>query len=81
MGIIDLIVHFTESLHCNYYSLISGTDPDCPRIRWMWPLGLEMNFFLENEFITTPSGFSANEMRKTKIHQDKHQSDNGEKLM
>ena len=54
---------FTESLHCNYYSLISGTDPDCPpdTADVTFRLGDEFPF-LHHEIGTTPSGFSANEL-------------------
>ena len=54
---------FTESLHCNYYSKISGTDPDCP------PDTADVTIRFGDEFPflnylpgSTPSGFSANEL-------------------
>lgn len=54
---------FTESLHCNYYSLIKGTDPDCPpdTADVTFRLGNEFPFMI-NEIGSTPSGFSANEL-------------------
>jgi len=54
---------FTESLHCNYYSLISGTDPDCPpdTADVTFRLGDEFPF-LKNEIGSNPSGFSANNL-------------------
>ena len=54
---------FTNSLHCNYYSKICGTDPDCP------PDTADVVFKFGNEFpfmidlpSGVPSGFSANEL-------------------
>jgi len=54
---------FTESLQCNYYSLISGTDPDCP------PDTADVTFRLGDEFPFLQSiidsdieGFTANEI-------------------
>ena len=52
---------FTQSLHCNYYTLICGTDPDCP------PDTADVTFRLGNEFPYmvsdgSQSGFSANEL-------------------
>jgi hypothetical protein len=54
---------FTESIHCNYYSLISGTDPDCP------PDTADVTFRLGDEFPFLQSvidssieGFTANEI-------------------
>ena len=54
---------FTESLHCNYYTKICGTNPDCP------PDTADVTFRLGDEFpflnydnFTTPSGFNANEI-------------------
>ena len=54
---------FTESLQCNYYSLISGTDPDCP------PDTADVTFRLGDEFPFLKSiidsdieGFTANEI-------------------
>jgi len=54
---------FTESLHCNYYTQICGTDPDCPpdTADVTFRLGDEFPF-LEHEIGSTPSGFSANEL-------------------
>lgn len=54
---------FTQSLHCNYYSLITGTNPECPpdTADVTFRLGDEFPFML-SEFGTTPSGFSANEI-------------------
>ena len=54
---------FTDSLHCNYYSLISGTNPDCPpdTADVTFRLGDEFPF-LEHIIGSTPSGFSANEL-------------------
>ena len=54
---------FTESLQCNYYSLISGTDPDCPPDTSDVTFRLGDEFpFLEHIVGSTPSGFSANEL-------------------
>jgi hypothetical protein len=52
---------FTQSLHCNYYTLVCGTDPDCP------PDTADVTFRLGNEFPYmvsdgSQSGFSANEL-------------------
>ena len=54
---------FTQSLHCNYYSLITGTNPECPpdTADVTFRLGDEFPFML-SEFGTIPSGFSANEI-------------------
>jgi len=54
---------FTESLHCNYYTKICGTDPDCPpdTADVTFRLGDEFPF-LEQTTGTTPTGFTANEM-------------------
>ena len=52
---------FTESLHCNYYNLVCGTDPDCPpdtadvTVRF----GDEFPFMVSDG---SQSGFSANEL-------------------
>lgn len=51
---------FTQSLHCNYYTLICGNDPDCP------PDTADVMIRFGNEFPyltngTSQSGFSANE--------------------
>jgi len=54
---------FTESLHCNYYTLITGTDPECPPDTADVTVRFGDEFpFLHNEIISTPSGFSVNEM-------------------
>ena len=52
---------FTESLHCNYYTQICGTDPDCP------PDTADVTIRFGNEFPYlvsdgSQSGFSANQM-------------------
>ena len=52
---------FTESLHCNYYTQICGTDPDCP------PDTADVTVRFGNEFPYlfsdgSQSGFSANQM-------------------
>jgi hypothetical protein len=54
---------FTESLHCNYYTKICGTDPDCPpdTADVTFRLGDEFPF-LNHEITSLPSGFSANEL-------------------
>ena len=53
---------FTESLHCNYYSLIKGTDPDCPPDTADVTVRFGDEFpFMFSEIGTSPSGFSANE--------------------
>lgn len=54
---------FTESLHCNYYTLITGTDPECPpdTADVTFRLGDEFPFML-NEIGSTTSGFSANDI-------------------
>lgn len=54
---------FTQSLHCNYYSLITGTNPECPpdTADVTFRLGDEFPFML-SEFGSTSSGFSANDI-------------------
>jgi hypothetical protein len=53
---------FTESLHCNYYSLIKGTDPDCPPDTADVTVRFGDEFpFLFSEIGSSPSGFSAND--------------------
>jgi len=54
---------FTESIHCNYYSLISGTDPDCPpdTADVTFRLGDEFPF-LQSEIDSSIEGFTANEI-------------------
>ena len=54
---------FTESLHCNYYSLISGTDPDCPpdTADVTFRLGDEFPF-LKSTITSNVEGFTANEI-------------------
>ena len=52
---------FTESLHCNYYTQICGTDPDCP------PDTADVTVRFGNEFPFlfsdgSQSGFSANDI-------------------
>ena len=52
---------FTESLHCNYYTQICGTDPDCP------PDTADVTIRFGNEFPYlvsdgSQSGFSANDI-------------------
>lgn len=52
---------FTNSLHCNYYTQICGTDPDCP------PDSADVTVRFGNEFPYlisdgSQSGFSANQM-------------------
>ena len=52
---------FTESLHCNYYTQICGTDPDCP------PDTADVTIRFGNEFPYlvsdgSQSGFSTNQM-------------------
>jgi len=52
---------FTESLHCNYYTQICGTDPDCP------PDTADVTVRFGNEFPYlvsdgSQSGFSANDI-------------------
>lgn len=52
---------FTESLHCNYYTQICGTDPDCP------PDSADVTIRFGNEFPYlvsdgSQSGFSANDI-------------------
>ena len=52
---------FTESLHCNYYTQICGTDPDCP------PDTADVTVRFGNEFPYlvsdgSQSGFSANQL-------------------
>ena len=53
----------TESLHCNYYSKICGTDPDCPpdTADVTFRLGDEFPF-LHHDVNTTPTGFTANNL-------------------
>ena len=54
---------FTNSLHCNYYSQISGTDPDCPPDTADVTIRFGDEFpFLNHLPGSTPSGFSANEL-------------------
>ena len=54
---------FTNSLHCNYYSKICGTDPDCPpdTADVVFKFGNEFPFMIESPS-GVPSGFSANEL-------------------
>ena len=52
---------FTESLHCNYYTQVCGTDPDCP------PDTADVTIRFGNEFPflvsdNSQSGFSANDI-------------------
>ena len=52
---------FTESLHCNYYTKVCGTDPDCP------PDTADITIRFGNEFPFlfsdgSQSGFSANDI-------------------
>jgi hypothetical protein len=55
---------FTNSLHCNYYSTISGNDqsllPGASDI--IMRFGNEFPF-LQSDLLTTPSGFTANEIK------------------
>jgi hypothetical protein len=54
---------FTDSLHCNYYSKICGTDPDCPpdTADVLFKFGNEFPFLNDNP-TGVPSGFSANDL-------------------
>ena len=54
----------TNSLHCNYYTLISGTDPDCPpdTADVTFRLGNEFPFMIGDNTTTTLSGFNANDL-------------------
>jgi len=54
---------FTESLHCNYYTKICGTDPDCPpdTADVTFRLGDEFPF-LQSDIDSTIEGFTANEL-------------------
>jgi hypothetical protein len=54
---------FTDSLHCNYYSKICGTDPDCPpdTADVVFKFGNEFPFLNDNP-TGVPSGFSANDL-------------------
>ena len=53
---------FTESLHCNYYSYITGNNPDCPPETADVILRFGNEFpFLNSDFTNTPSGFTAND--------------------
>lgn len=54
---------FTNSLHCNYYSKICGTDPDCPpdTADVVFKFGNEFPFMIDSPS-GVPSGFSANEL-------------------
>ena len=54
---------FTDSLHCNYYSKICGTDPDCPpdTADVVFKFGNEFPFLNDNP-TAVPSGFSANDL-------------------
>jgi len=55
--------NFTNSLHCNYYSKICGTDPDCPpdTADVVFKFGNEFPFLNDNP-TGVPSGFSANDL-------------------
>ena len=54
---------FTESIHCNYYSLISGTDPDCPPDTSDVTFRLGDEFpFLQSVIDSSIEGFTANEI-------------------
>jgi len=55
---------FTNSLHCNYYTKITGTDPDCPpdSADVTINFGNEFPFLVTDNQTTTLSGFSANDL-------------------
>jgi len=55
---------FTNSLHCNYYTKISGTNPDCPpdSADVTINFGSEFPFLVTDNQTTTLSGFSANDL-------------------
>ena len=54
----------TNSLHCNYYTLITGTDPECPpdSADVTFRLGDEFPFMMGDNTTTYVSGFNANEI-------------------
>jgi len=54
----------TNNLHCNYYTLISGTDPSCPpdTADVTFRLGNEFPFMIGENSTTTVSGFNANDL-------------------
>jgi len=55
---------FTQSLHCNYYTNISGTNPDCPPDSADTTIRFAGEFpFLNSNPGSSPSGFTANNMK------------------
>jgi len=55
---------FTQSLHCNYYTNISGTNPDCPPDSADITIRFAGEFpFLNSNPGSSPSGFTANNMK------------------
>jgi hypothetical protein len=55
---------FTQSLHCNYYTNISGTNPDCPPDSADITIRFAGEFpFLNSNPGSSPSGFTANNIK------------------
>jgi hypothetical protein len=55
---------FTQSLHCNYYTNISGTNPDCPPDSADITIRFAGEFpFLNSNMGSSPSGFTANNIK------------------
>ena len=55
---------FTQSLHCNYYTNISGTNPDCPPDSADTTIRFAGEFpFLNSNPGSSPSGFTANNIK------------------
>jgi hypothetical protein len=55
---------FTQSLHCNYYTNISGTNPDCPPDSADITIRFAGEFpFLNSNPVSSPSGFTANNIK------------------